>query len=178
MQQIPLDTYNEVMEDLSKKFEKELKDALLQPYPFAPGYSKARSAFGVSPKVASGNLLNSITATYNPNSEEITLEMMDYWIYVNDGRKPGTYAPLDAIKQWIREKGLKGRDKKSGRFITNEKFAWGINTNIKKFGIAPTYFYDKAVENFEKYFEDDVVKALDIDMETFFNKLFELNIEQ
>jgi hypothetical protein len=97
---------------------------------------------------------------------------------VNDGRKPGTYAPLDAIKQWIREKGLKGRDKKSGRFITNEKFAWGINTNIKKFGIAPTYFYDKAVENFEKYFEDDVVKALDIDMETFFNKLFELNIEQ
>lgn len=103
--------------------------------------------------------------------------MLDYWKYVNDGRKPGKYAPLDSIKDWIKEKGLKGRNKKTGRFITNESFAWGINTNIKKFGIAPTYFYDRAVENFEKYFEDEVVKALDIDIEKFFDKLFEQNTQ-
>lgn len=178
MQQIPLETYDAVMEDLANKFANELKDALAQPWPFAPGYSNTRSPFGTSPKIASGSLYNSISANFNPNSDEITVEMLNYWIYVNDGRKPGKYAPLDSIKDWIKQKGLKGRDKKTGRFITREKFAWGINTNIKKFGIAPTYFYDKATENFEKYFEDDVVKALDIDMEKFFDKLFDKNIEQ
>lgn len=178
MEQPTLDKFNEVMQDLSNKFARELKVALMMPYPFAPGYSNQRTAFGTSPKVASGSLLESISATYNPNDQEITVEMLDYWIYVNDGRKPGKYVPLDAIKKWIKEKGLKGRNKKTGRFITNESFAWGINTNIKKFGIAPTYFYDKAVENFEKYFEDEVVKALDIDMEKFFDKLFEKNIQQ
>jgi hypothetical protein len=166
------------MEDLSDKFANELKQALLQPYPFAPGYAKSRTPFGTSPKVASGSLVDSISASYNPSNQEITVEMLDYWIYVNDGRKPGKYAPLDAIKDWIKEKGLKGRNKKTGRFITNESFAWGINTNIKKFGIAPTYFYDRAVENFEKYFEDEALQALDIDMEKFFDKLFEKNIEQ
>lgn len=177
MQNIPLNTYNAVMEDLANKFARELKVSLMQPYPFAPGYSKSRTPFGTSPKVASGSLLDSISANYNPNSGEITVEMLDYWKYVNDGRKPGKYAPLDSIKDWIKEKGLKGRNKKTGRFITNESFAWGINTNIKKFGIAPTYFYDRAVENFEKYFEDEVVKALDIDIEKFFDKLFEQNTQ-
>ena len=178
MEQLKTPTFDSVMEDLSDKFTKELKDGLLSPYPFAPGYANARSPFGTSPKKASGNLINSISTTYNPSNQEITVEMLDYWQYVNDGRKPGKYAPLDSIKDWIKQKGLKGRDKKTGRFITKEKFAWGINTNIKKFGIAPTYFYDKAVENFEKYFEDEAVKALDIDMETFFNNLFEKSIEQ
>lgn len=177
MAQPTLDNFNSVMQDLADKFAKELQDALLQPYPFAPGFSNQRSAFGTSPKVASGSLVNSISANYNPSNQEITVEMLDYWIYVNDGRKPGKYVPLDAIKTWIKQKGLKGRDKKTGRFITNEKFAWGINTNIKKFGIAPTYFYDRAVENFEQYFEDEAVKALNIDMEKFFNNLFENNIQ-
>lgn len=177
MEQLKLDNFNAVMEDLTKKFVKELQDALLQPYPFAPGYANSRSAFGTSPKVASGSLINSISGNYNPNNQEVTVEMLDYWIYVNEGRKPGKYVPLDSIKIWIKQKGLKGRDKKTGRFITTEKFAWGINTNIKKFGIAPTYFYDRAVDNFEQYFEDETVKALDIDMEKFFNNLFEKNIQ-
>ena len=63
-------------------------------------------------------------------------------------------------------------------FIKNYQNLNNGDRNIKKFCIAPSYFYDKAVENFEKYFEDEVVKALDIDMEKFFDKLFEKNIEQ
>lgn len=178
MEEMNLTAFDKAMEDLSDKFANELKKSLLQPYPYAPGFSKSRTPFGTSPKVASGSLVESISASYNPNNQEITVEMLDYWIYVNDGRKPGKYAPLDSIKDWIKEKGLKGRNKKTGRFITNESFAWGINTNIKKFGIAPTYFYDRAVENFEKYFEDEALQALDIDIEKFFDKLFEKNIEQ
>jgi hypothetical protein len=39
--------------------------------------------------------------------------------------------------------GLTGRDKK-GRFIKRRSFAFAIQTNIKKFGIRPSNFLDKA----------------------------------
>lgn len=174
--EMELPNFNEIMTELASKFQESLQLSLEKPYPFAPGYNKARSPFGTSPKIATGNLIGSISVVYNSANQEIVVSMADYWKYVNDGRKPGKYAPLDSIKQWIKAKGLKGRNKKTGRFITDESFAWGINTNIKKFGIAPTYFYDKAFESFEKYFEDEAVKALGIDIETFFEKVFEENI--
>lgn len=168
-------TYDEAMQQLSEKFARELKVALLQPYPFAPGFTKQRAAFGKANKLATGNLFESIEGNYNSANNEIVISMLDYWRYVNDGRSPGKYVPLNKIKEWIKARGLKGRDKK-GRFITTESFAWGINTNIKKFGIAPTYFYDKATENFEKEFEDEAIKALGIDLQNFFEALFEENI--
>jgi hypothetical protein len=173
---LELPNFNETMTFLASKFAEELQNALEKPYPYAPGFKRQRAPFGTSPKIATGGLINSISVTYNSSDQEIVVEMADYWKYVNDGRRPGKYAPLDSIKDWIKAKGLKGRNKKTGRFITNESFAWGINTNIKKFGIAPTYFYDTAFINFEKYFEDEAVQALGIDVETFFEKVFEQNI--
>ena len=140
------DAYNQAMNDLADRFSRELKLALLQPYPFSPGYSGKGKVFGMSPKSASGDLVSSINVQYNQGQDSFTIEMLDYWQYVNDGRKPGKYVPIEPLKEWIKQKGLKGRNKKTGRFITTESFAWGISTNVKKFGIAPTYFYDKAAE--------------------------------
>lgn len=174
-EKIPQEAYNEAMKALAELFQEELKASLLKPYPFAPGYNKSRTPFGTSPKVAGGGLVESVDVKYNTSSGEVVITMLDYWRYVNDGRKPGKYVPLDSIKKWIRQKGLKGRNKKTGRFITTESFAWGISTNIKKFGIAPTYFYDNAFQQFEKAFETEAVQALGIDFETFFDNLFEEN---
>lgn len=174
---IPQDAYNAAMNDLANKFARELKVALLMPYKFAPGYTGNGKVFGTSPKVATGGLLDSINVKYNQGEDTFTVEMLDYWQNVNDGRRPGKYVPIDALKKWIKARGLKGRNKKTGRFITNESFAWGISTNIKKFGIAPTYFYDKAVEAFEPVFEEEVFQALGIDLQTFFDRVFEQNAE-
>ena len=173
--QIPRDAFNAAMNDLADKFARELKIALMQPYKFAPGFNGQGKVFGQSPKVATGGLVESVNVKYNEGDESFSVEMLDYWQYVNDGRKPGKYVPLEPLKKWIKAKGLKGRNKKTGRFITNESFAWGISTNIKKFGIAPTYFYDKAVEALEPVFEEQVFQALGIDLETFFERVFEVN---
>lgn len=173
--EMELPNFDTVMTELASRFQEELIASLERPYPFAPGYKNQRAPFGTSPKRATGDLISSISVEYNSSNQEIVVSMAEYWKYVNDGRKPGKYAPLDSIESWIKAKGLKGRNKKTGRFITNKSFAWGINTNIKKFGIAPTYFYDKAFEGFEKYFEDEAVKALGIDIETFFERVFETN---
>jgi hypothetical protein len=52
--------------------------------------------------------------------------------------------------KWIKERGLKGRDKK-GKFITDKSFAFAIQKNIKKFGIRPANFLDVSIE---KIFDD------------------------
>lgn len=169
---IPTPNFNEAMSEMAAELEKALKVSLLRPYKFAPGFTNRGTVYGVAPKVASGALLESITAFYDPSTKSIKLEMLDYWKYVNDGRKPGRYAPLDAIENWIRQKGLKGRDKK-GRFITNESFAWGINTNIKKFGIAPTFFVDNTTNRVEKEYEQKIANALNKDYEDYFNSILE-----
>ena len=119
-----------------------IKDVLSQRvYPF--GFAKVR---GLGDKVASGRLRNSVKVDVVPSQDRpiIRIFMDDYWQWVQSGRMPGKKSvPLDAIEEWIRSRGLTGRDKK-GRFIKRKSFAFAIQTNIKKFGIRPSNFLDKA----------------------------------
>ena len=115
-------------------------------YPF--GFSKYR---GLSDKVASGKLRRSVNVEVVPSQDRpiIKIFMEDYWVWVQSGRLPGKKGvPINAIEQWIKERGLTGRDKK-GRFIKRRSFAFAIQTNIKKFGIRPSNFLDKAVNLLE-----------------------------
>jgi hypothetical protein len=119
-----------------------IQDVLSQRvYPF--GFAKYR---GLSDKVASGRLRNSVSVEVIPSEDRpiIRIFMEEYWMWVQSGRLPGKKSvPVDAIEQWIRQRGLTGRDKK-GRFIKRRSFAFAIQTNIKKFGIRPSNFLDKA----------------------------------
>ena len=119
-----------------------IQDVLSQRvYPF--GFSKVR---GIGNKVASGRLKNSVRVDVVPSQDRpiIRIFMEDYWQWVQSGRMPGKKSvPLNAIEEWIRARGLTGRDKK-GRFIKRRSFAFAIQTNIKKFGIRPANFLDKA----------------------------------
>jgi hypothetical protein len=177
-QEIVYTAYDTAMQELAVKFELALKDALAFPYPYAPGFNKQRQAFGVRDmKVKTGNLYNSINVTYDKQGNEIVVSMLDYWQFVNDGRKPGKYVPIKPLMRWIRTKGF-NKSKKTGKF---QKFnikgtAFAISKNIQKFGIAPTYFYDKAFEVFEREFESEAIRSLGIDVETFFDKVVEDNI--
>ena len=54
--------------------------------------------------------------------------------------------------------------------------AFGISTNLKKFGIAPTYFYDLAIENLEKTINDDLFKDIETSVEDFLEHLVEETI--
>ena len=119
-----------------------IQDVLSQRvYPF--GFAKYR---GLSDKVASGKLRRSVTVDVVPSQDRpiIRIFMEDYWQWVQSGRMPGKKnVPIDMIEQWIRSRGLTGRDKKD-RFIKRRNFAFAIQTNIKKFGIRPANFLDKA----------------------------------
>ena len=130
-------------------FKQKLQERI---YPY--GNPDAR---GMSDKVASGQLLNSLTATVVPNGNggfELVITYMDYFQNVNLGRRPGKgMVPIPALLNWIKVRGIRGRNKK-GRFISNLSFAFAIRQNIFRFGIRPTNIYDKAYDSFEAILEN------------------------
>lgn len=125
--------------------ETKFKDALAERrYPF--GYAKKQ---GLSNKIASGSLQKSIQVgvKQTANGGTLQISMNDYGQWVQSGRLPGKKGvPVDALEKWIKDRGLQGRDKK-GRYIKRRSFAFAIQTNIKKFGIRTSNWYDVAIEN-------------------------------
>lgn len=173
--QIEYTEYDKMMDKLAILFEMALKDALAKPYPYAPGFSKSRPTQGFRNMTKqTGALYKSINVSFNPQTNQIIVDMLDYWRYVNDGREPGKYVPIKPLMRWIRAKGF-NKNKTTGRFqkFSIKGMAFAVSTNIKKFGIAPTYFYDEAFNEFEKIFEDEAVIALGIDIGNFFERVLE-----
>ena len=158
-----------------------IKYNLNQPFAYAPGfdndaYNQSVADGGRNPKFKGSAakspfgsaLSDSIELQWDNNASTLNVLMLDYWKYVNFGRKKGKYAPIAPIEEWLAKKGIQGRDKK-GRFVTRRSTAFGVSTNIFKFGIAPTNFYgnavdsvvDKLVENFENNADDMIDRFLD-----------------
>jgi hypothetical protein len=117
-------------------------------YPF--GFANNR---GIGNKVASGTLARSVQvqvqSTSNGN-ESLLIMMEEYGKYVQQGRKPGKFPPIKPLIQWIKDRNLKGRDKKTGRYISDLSFAFGISRNIKKFGVRPADFVYLSIEDILK----------------------------
>lgn len=124
---------------------------------------------GLSNKIASGKLYNSIQViTKKKSDDETTLQVLmeNYGQWVQSGRLPNKKnVPIQAIEQWIRNRKLRGRDKK-GKFIKTKNFAFAIQTNIRKFGIRPSNFLDVAVQiilnnpNILGIIEDETLKEI------------------
>ena len=55
----------------------------------------------------------------------------------------GKMPPPKAFEKWIRQRGIKGRDKKTGRFISNKSLAYLIASKIKRDGIKSTSFFQR-----------------------------------
>jgi hypothetical protein len=132
------------LEKIAPIIETIMKKTLEQKrYPF--GFAKFK---GTGNKVASGKLRDSISVNVVQQKGETIIQVIseEYAQWVQSGRLPGKKGvPIAAIEQWIKERGLTGRDKK-GKFIKKRSFAFAIQNNIKKFGIRPSNFLDVALE--------------------------------
>jgi DNA-binding ferritin-like protein (Dps family) len=168
-------------------YKKKLQDKI---YPYAPGYNGGGTQRGLGNKVASGQLLNSLTATVvsdGKGKSELVITYMDYFEAVNLGRRPQRKkVPISALLDWIRIRGIKGRNKR-GRFIKNLSLAFAIQTNIYKYGIAPANIYDKAYDSFEALLENPpaefreeyeaLYEAIGRDVENFMEKVVNKEFE-
>jgi len=142
---------------------------------------------------SSNTLFNDFDYLVTNQQDSVTLEFEfgraeDYWQFVDEGVRgvggfkgsgrargqgsPFKYSskmpPRKPLMQWIKNKPLKGRDKK-GRFITRESFAFLIQRSIFQRGLERTQFFskpfteqlNKQTDNITKAFADDLEVALE-----------------
>lgn len=142
-------------------------------------------------KNATGRLSESISVQpvqYENGNYSITIDLLDYYINVNDGRgKNKRRPPISKIRQWIIDKQLRLSDggttkkgyKKTGSLISSSKkkvklgnakmsildaTAIRIASSIAKKGIKPTHFWDKAIEKYSDKLKKDVQEILGKDI--------------
>lgn len=159
-------TYGEMM-------VKELKYQLVfGKFPYAPGYNDVRAQQGTSNKLAGvgygyeSSLAASVQANYRFNDGEVDILMNEYWKWVNQGRQPGgKRPPLDPLVEWAKSPTRLGLNDEEARSA-----AFGIQTNIFRFGIKPTYFFDLAVDEVEKALEKGIENISD-DINDFLTKV-------
>jgi len=153
------DLFNNWIYTYGELLVKEIQYQLLfGKFPYAPGFNNQRAPFGTSNKFAGvgfnypTSLAQSVQANYNLEQHEVDILMNEYWKWVNQGRQPGgKRPPLEPLIAWAKSPARLGLNDEEARSA-----AWGIQTNIWKFGIKPTYFFDLAVDEVEQALEQGI----------------------
>ena len=78
--------------------------------------------------------------------------------------------PPDILAKWISKKGLKGRDAKTGRFISHKSLAFIIGRKIKRDGIKGLSFFQKPLGLGLKQFGKDLLGNVKQDIIDTLNK--------
>ena len=151
------------LEQIAPIIQKLFVQSLTDLYPFGLNPNSVRR--GAANKRASGTLINSISAnvTQTAAGQSLTIDMAGYAQFVNEGRLSMTPPPVEAIMQWLTEKGINVRDER-GRFVQGHRattrtynkakqtgdilpIAFAIQKSIGKFGIRETNFIGKAEDS-------------------------------
>lgn len=138
-------------------------------------------------KRASGDLASSLGFDLNTHKNSFSLQffMLDYGAFVDEGvrgKKSSSRAPKSpfrfkgrssngqfekTIAKWIKQKGIKGRDKKTGRFITDKSLNFLIRRSVINNGIKPSLFFTKPFENAFRKLPDEIVDKFGLDIDDF-----------
>ena len=82
----------------------------------------------------------------------VRFKAKSHWRFVDEGRKPGKYAPIAPLQRWARVKlGLSEKEA--------EGAAYAISKTIKKKGIKPTNIFTDNVNKFKKTALNVVAKS-------------------
>ena len=123
---------------------------------------------------ASGELYKSIgyDLKVSPNSFEFAFGSgLDYAEYQDRGvsgkkrkfKTPFSYKtkkpPADVFISWAKQKGIKPRNKATGKFTTLKSFGFAMSNHVFNQGIKPKQFITRPFENAFKSLPDDLVEA-------------------
>lgn len=149
------------MDELYIDIPKIIKDALVKqlkvPRESKTYYGRKKpvgnngTVYPKTPPIASGNLIRNIDVFWKDNIEsnkpELVVEMPDYWIWVDQGRRPGRMPPLRVIDRWSIAKGLSGLRDEKGRFIPRKTLNYLRARSIGEYGYYKTDFVQKAINS-------------------------------
>ena len=122
---------------------------------------------------ASYKLLNSVETTVKRNDDEfiVSINLEDYWIFVENGRKAGRFPPIDKILEWIRVKPVIPYSDSSGRLPTEEQLAFLIARKIAEQGTEGRKVLAETVEELNNYYLPLLKQALDRDFNRFYYEI-------
>ena len=89
--------------------------------------------------------------------------------YIENKNSPFSYRsdvpPASAFEDFVKRKGIKGRDKKTGRFITNQSLQFAIARSVFNKGIRASMFFTKpfnqAYEKLPPKLQESFVKDIE-----------------
>lgn len=137
-----------------------------------------KAALGAESINASGELANSVKYIIDDKVKgrfEVKLELLEYWKYVEYGRKAGKMPPISAIKQWIEVKPIIPRPMKNGKLPTINQLAYLISRKIGLEGTKGRGVLSERIENANRVFwediEDAILKDLGIQLDVIFEEV-------
>ena len=118
---------------------------------------------------ASYKLLNSVETVVRRNDDEftVTINLEDYWYYVENGRKAGRFPPVSKILDWIRIKPVIPYSDSRGRLPTEEQLAFLIARKISEQGTEPKNVLAETITELNNYYLPKLQQALDRDFNRF-----------
>lgn len=112
--------------------------------------------------VATGKLRDSINykVITTESSIGVYLSAVDYWEFVEYGRKAGKFVPIKPLKNWLLAKGLKASP-------------YAISKSIKNKGIKAKPFFRQSLQEFEI----DLIKVDDL-LQKDINEMLNIKLNQ
>lgn len=149
---------------------------------------QARQVLTKKKKNVSKELYNSLrfVVSKDKGGYEVKFYMLDYGAFVDKGvsgtdkqqmyknvtgkevvspfkytsRKP----PAGILEKWIKNRSLKGRDKDTGRYITDKSFSFALQNSIYKYGMKGISFFSRPLELGLKRFGEEILQSLSKDI--------------
>lgn len=117
---------------------------------------------------ASGNLYNSVNFVVNTNSNnmgyELEFKALDYWQYIEYGRRPGHMPNIGAIMEWIKIKPIYPRQENLSSKLdivkAQKQMAFAIAKSIQNNGIAPKPILQSTVDSILNEYRERIQKSM------------------
>lgn len=124
---------------------------------------------------ASGRLFDSIhhIVTVEDHTIDLSLSLEDYWKWVEEGRGPGKFPPLQKIEEWIRIKPVAPYPDARGRIPSNQQLAFLIGRKIAEEGTEGKHLLDISIENTQDWIAL-IEEAIDLDIEEELDEILKL----
>lgn len=144
----------------------EFADAFIQ---------NARNNLDANQSNASYNLYNSFEKVIEVGEDyfKVSISLADYWQYLERGRGPGKFPPVDKIKEWIEVKPVNPTPLSNGKTPSVEQLSFLIGRKIANEGTEGKPFFEPAKEQTIREFEDKINQAIEEDVSNFILELVE-----
>lgn len=102
--------------------------------------------------------------TFKIDNLQIELDLPSYWEYIENGRGPGKFPPINKIEDWIRKKHIVPKAK-NGITPTSNQLAFLIGRKIADKGTVGKHSLEDSLDSIENNLINDLYLAVVSDIE-------------